>query len=75
MKIINAIYFKDKWESPFYVSNTKSDKFKLSDGSTIDTDFMYQVEIFNLDHQGRGIGRINNKIIKQNNQIMQIYFN
>ena len=24
---------------------------------------MYQVEIFNLDHQGRGIGRINNKII------------
>ena len=40
MKIINAIYFKDKWESPFYVSNTKSDKFKLSDGSTIDTDFM-----------------------------------
>ena len=24
---------------------------------------MYQVEIFNLDHQGRGIGKINNKII------------
>ena len=24
---------------------------------------MYQVEIFNLDHQGRGLGRINNKII------------
>lgn len=24
---------------------------------------MYQVEIFNLDHQGRGIGRINNKIV------------
>lgn len=26
-------------------------------------DFMYQVEIFKLDHQGRGIGKINNKII------------
>lgn len=26
-------------------------------------DFMYQVEIFNLDHQGRGIGKINDKII------------
>lgn len=44
MEIFNTVYFKDKWEDPFYEGNTKKDKFYLSNGNAIETDFMNKSE-------------------------------
>lgn len=42
MFLLNAIYFKGIWSSEFEKKNTEKKAFKLSDGSTVQTDFMKQ---------------------------------
>ncbi|VDN15166.1 unnamed protein product, partial [Dibothriocephalus latus] len=42
MVIANAVYFKGLWDLPFEKSNTKDDKFTLSDGSKKDVKLMYK---------------------------------
>ncbi|XP_047079802.1 putative serpin-Z8 [Lolium rigidum] len=39
--LANAIYFKGKWDMPFYERNTKDRPFHLLDGAAIDAPFMY----------------------------------
>lgn len=40
MTLINTIYFYDEWVDRFNEENTKEDKFYLSDGEKVRTDFM-----------------------------------
>lgn len=40
MSIINTIYFYDQWQNEFNSELTKSDEFKLADGTTVSSDFM-----------------------------------
>ena len=42
MSILNTVYFKNEWINRFDSSKTKKDIFYLSDGSTIECDFMNQ---------------------------------
>ena len=42
--LVNAVYFKGKWLSPFYATYTKNSIFTLEDGSTKMIPFMKQVE-------------------------------
>jgi serpin B len=39
--LVNAIYFKAKWKTPFAVGNTTPAKFTRRDGSQVDTKLMY----------------------------------
>ncbi|GAB1605389.1 leukocyte elastase inhibitor-like isoform X1 [Argonauta hians] len=45
--LINAVYFKGKWEEKFPEQATSSQKFHLSSDKTISHDFMYVSENFN----------------------------
>ncbi|XP_063532033.1 zonadhesin-like [Cydia strobilella] len=49
MVLINAIYFKGKWQKQFNENNTKEEDFYLGDGSTTKTKLMYQ-EIKDLEY-------------------------
>lgn len=40
MSIINTIYFYDQWQSKFDPALTKTEEFKLEDGTTVSSDFM-----------------------------------
>lgn len=40
MSILNTVYFKDEWVDNFNESNTKQDKFFLSNGEAVNCDFM-----------------------------------
>ena len=42
MSILNTVYFKNEWIDRFDSSKTKKDVFYLSDGNTIECDFMNQ---------------------------------
>lgn len=42
MSILNTVYFKNEWIDRFDSSKTKKDIFYLSDGNTIECDFMNQ---------------------------------
>lgn len=44
--IINTVYFKGPWTSPFNVSNTTSSPFTLADGSTVTCNMMHQTGLF-----------------------------
>lgn len=45
--LINAIYFKARWQNEFSVENTHTDSFKNADGTVTQTDFMNLVGYFN----------------------------
>jgi serpin B len=51
--LTNAIYFKDKWASPFEKENTNAGPFTLLDGSQITTEMMAQSALFSYA-QGKG---------------------
>jgi serine protease inhibitor len=50
---VNALYFKDRWKSPFDPGATRDDKFKLAGGSTSDVRMMHADGRF-LFQQGKG---------------------
>ena len=65
MYIINAIYFKAGWTTPFNLEETHQGSFKLSDGTFKDVDFMHGGGFgapdlyFNLNHEeGYSVVRI-----------------
>jgi serpin B len=51
--LVNAIYFKDQWETSFNEKFTKPDHFTLLDGSKIMTEMMSQRDYFGYA-QGKG---------------------
>lgn len=57
MYLINAVYFKGKWVSPFDTSSTNPEAFTLSDGTTIQTPMMHKKEggAFTLEGGRTGI--------------------
>jgi serpin B len=46
MFLLNALYFKGDWASPFGKNNTKSQTFSLEDGSTKQVQMMWQENAF-----------------------------
>jgi serpin B len=44
MVLVNAIYFKASWDTPFEDFNTQDDTFTLLDGSTVTVPMMFQQE-------------------------------
>jgi serine protease inhibitor len=53
MLLINAIYFKGKWQAQFDKSATTSRPFSISDGSTVNAPSMHQSETHKL-YKGSG---------------------
>lgn len=47
MLLINAVYFKGAWTSPFETALTTDQSFKLADGQTVTVPTMYQSGSFN----------------------------
>lgn len=45
--LVNAIYFKGEWESPFPHMNTRKMEFYSTSGKGVQTDFMYDDDYFN----------------------------
>ena len=44
--LMNALYFKDSWISPFEEFATKSDEFRTKSGETVEKEFMHDVDNF-----------------------------
>ena len=53
MIIVNAIYFKGSWASPFKKSETAVDDFYVSTDSIVTAEFMYQKGYFNYGRDER----------------------
>lgn len=47
LTLVNAVYFKGRWENDFSEYNTQNDTFSKEDGSTMETPFMNQTDSFN----------------------------
>ncbi len=45
--LVNAVYFKGKWEEPFDKNETKNDTFTAGDGSSATVPFMQRSDAFN----------------------------
>ena len=54
MNIINAVYFKDKWESVFDKNDTYSKEFKIDNGKSVKADFMNKYFDTVINDKGNG---------------------
>lgn len=50
--LVNAVYFKGDWETPFNKERTQKAEFTQRDGGTAETDFMNMTEHFNFYENG-----------------------
>lgn len=48
--LLNAIYFKGFWESPFPSWSTRSEKFYLDSHTSMEVDMMFQKESYKIGH-------------------------
>jgi serine protease inhibitor len=53
MLLVNAIYFKGKWKSPFNKANTSAATFYKSDGTTIEVPMMRKISDYKI-YNGQG---------------------
>lgn len=44
MAIVNTLWYKTQWNSPFQSEENTTDAFTLSDGTTVDCEFMHKTE-------------------------------
>lgn len=53
---VNALYFKDKWQTPFDPARTRSEPFQLASGKAVDAQMMHSsLQKFNLRQDDRFI--------------------
>ncbi len=57
LTILNTVYFRDEWTDRFDKKLTKKDNFYLSDGSTVECDFMNSTDFSHYYAKGEGFTR------------------